>query len=159
MWQGCLHFQGTKWRQVISLTKISCWRIERCVLRNCLASTCSLQRAWTEPPVPLWLKDLPRGLSGCKMKMDLWVFICQLQKQLLYCTNVWDLLRDSLHWNWSAIQTQLPNLPSDSCPTSGRPNTLLSICWCLDPVPSYLSVRLSNYHLAEAIACWGVHHI
>lgn len=62
------------------------------------------------------------------------------------------------HIENEAIQTQLPNLPSDSCPTSGRPNTLLSICWCLHPVPSYLSVRLSNYHLAGAIACWGLHH-
>lgn len=101
MWQGCLHFQGTKWRQVISLTKISCWRIERCVLRNCLASTCSLQRAWTEPPVPFGWR-IYQGLSGCKMKMDLWVSCANYKSNC--CTvqmyeTFWGI--HYAYWKWS----------------------------------------------------------
>lgn len=43
----------------------------------------------------LWLKDLSRTFR-VQNEDGLMSFMCQLQKQLLYCTNVWDLLRDSL---------------------------------------------------------------
>ncbi len=89
--------------------KISCWRFERCVSRNCFAYTCSLQGAWTEPQVPFGWLLIYQGLSGCKMKMDFWVVICQLQKQLLYSTNVRDFW--GIHypwWKWSHTDPTAP---------------------------------------------------
>lgn len=139
MWQGCLHFQGTKWRQVISLTKS---RAEG--LKDAFWGTVLLLHVHFKGPGLNLRYPLAEGSATRTFRVQNEDGLMSLRPFEGFTT----------HTENEAIQTQLPNLPSDSCPTSGRPNTLLSICWCLHPVPSCLSdyqtIILQGPLLAEA---------
>lgn len=148
MWQDCLHFRGTTWRHVISLTKSPAegWKDAFYEELSCFYMFPSKGLDWTSGT--LWLtEDLPR------------IYKCSFANYKRNCCTV--QIFDTfwgIHYSWKWSHTD---------PTSQSTFWFLSNFWktkyfaehlLMPRSCSKLSVRLSNYHLAWAIACWGLHN-